>query len=157
MAPGVTLRRTVPEDREYIQTLLSSNELPVADLDEALDSLYVGEIEGRRIGVGGLEQYQNVGLLRSVVIEEAVRGVGHGTEVCKQLLNHAQTADITEIFLLTTTAEEFFAQLGFDPIARESVPESIRETREFSDLCPSTAVCMKRELDRLEPQGQPSG
>jgi len=147
MAEDVTLQAADEGDREYIVGVLEESDLPTADLSEKLDCLYVCESQSKRIGVGGLEQHDGAGLVRSVAIEKSARGNGYGTIVCDELLARARSMDISTVYLLTTTAEEFFDGLGFDTVSRESVPASIRETSEFSDLCPTTAVCMKRELE----------
>jgi len=135
------------EDEQFIETLLSDNDLVVADLTEKWECLYVYETDTGRIGVGGLEQYGDVALLRSVAITEPERGQGYGTTLCNDLLERTRDAGVTDVYLLTETAPEFFAGLGFERVNRESVPNPMRETAEFTDFCPSTAECMKRELD----------
>jgi amino-acid N-acetyltransferase len=107
----------------------------------------VCETETERIGVGGIEHHQEAGLVRSVAIEESARGNGYGMRVCNNLLARAQSAGISTVYLLTTTAGEFFAGLGFEEVARETVPPAIQNTSEFSDLCPAAAVCMKRDFE----------
>ena len=52
------------------------------------------------------------------------------------------------LYLLTTTAEEFFARCGYEPIDRSRVPEAIRATAEFQSLCPASSVCMRKRLER---------
>lgn len=147
MSTEVQLRPAEPDDRGYIESLLVRNDLPTADFSEKLSCLYVCETETEQIGVGGLEQYNEAGLVRSVAIEESARGNGYGTRVCDKLLDRAQSTGISTVYLLTTTADEFFERLGFVEVARKTVPTSIQNTSEFSDLCPPTAVCMKRDLD----------
>ncbi|MGH7620943.1 MAG: arsenic resistance N-acetyltransferase ArsN2, partial [Gemmatimonadaceae bacterium] len=51
---------------------------------------------------------------------------------------------IDELYLLTTTAERFFAELGFRTIDRADVPASVRGSVEFTSACPDTAVAMNR-------------
>ncbi len=53
---------------------------------------------------------------------------------------------VRSLFLLTTTAEEFFGQRGYARVARESAPETIRSTREFADICPASSVLMVKHL-----------
>lgn len=148
MSTEVKLRPAKSDDSGYIESLLVQNDLPTADLSEKLPSLYVCETETEQIGVGGLERYDEAGLVRSVAIEESARGNGYGTRVCDELLDRARSTGISTVYLLTTTADEFFERLDFEEVARETVPTSIQNTSEFSDLCPETAVCMKRELDK---------
>lgn len=154
--PVVELRPAKSSDREYVEELLAETDLPTADLDSAYSSLFVCEsAAGERVGVGGLEvvgegerqiEHDEAGLLRSVAVEESVRGAGYGTAICEALLDRAREGNLDAVFLLTTTAEEFFAGLGFERVQRSRVPDSIRASAEFSDLCPASATCMKRDL-----------
>lgn len=153
MSVGLELRDAEPGDRQYVETLLAGNDLPTADLDGKLDCLYVCESGGEQVGVGGLERYGDVALLRSVAVEASARGDGYGTELCRELLERARASGVDEVYLLTTTAEGFFERLGFEPTDRAAVPDPIRGTSEFSDLCPSTAVAMRRGLDSPDGNG----
>ncbi|WP_225741200.1 arsenic resistance N-acetyltransferase ArsN2 [Halorussus halophilus] len=155
--PTLRLSPAESSDREYVETILEANDLPTADLDAAFPALFVcvGESERsdlesreteRRIGVAGLEVEGNVGLLRSVAVEQSARGRGFGTAICEQLLDRARAENLDTVYLLTTTAAEFFADLGFEAVERETVPKAIRDTAEFSDLCPTSATCMKKSL-----------
>ena len=138
-----------PSDPEYVERLLAANDLPVADLAETLDCLYCWEADGERVGVGGLEPCGgDRALLRSVAVEKRARGEGHGRALCERLLDEAATRGCEEVYLLTTTAPGFFADLGFAEVDRESVPAEVRETTEFAELCPDAAVCMKRDVKR---------
>ncbi|WP_228434553.1 hypothetical protein [Natrarchaeobaculum aegyptiacum] len=53
-------------------------------------------------------------------------------------------ATVDALYLLTTTAVDFFAARGYDEIDRADAPDAIRNTTEFADLCPSSATCMRR-------------
>jgi amino-acid N-acetyltransferase len=149
----VELRPAEPRDREYVEGLLAENDLPTSDLDSAYSSLFVcesaeGEADERSyVGLGGLQIEGDAGLLRSVAVEESARGSGYGTTICERLLDRALTGGLDAVFLLTTTAEDFFADLGFERVERSQVPDSIRETAEFTDLCPTSATCMKMPLE----------
>ena len=50
------------------------------------------------------------------------------------------------MYLLTTTAERFFAQRGYVRIARGSVVPAIQATREFTRLCPDSSTLMVSAL-----------
>lgn len=148
MAVERELRPAEPDDREYAESLLAANDLPVADLPDALDRLAVCEVRGERAGVGGLEFCGDHALLRSVAIAEGRRGEGHGRALCERLVAEAADAGAERVYLLTTTAPEFFASLGFEEVDREAPPRAIRESEEFRELCPDAAVCMAREVER---------
>lgn len=154
MPEDLTLRPAGPDDRAFVERLLAGNELPVSDLSGSLDPLYVCETDDGRVGVCGLERHGEFGLLRSVAVAESAQGNGHGTDACERLLDRARAADLTAVYLLTTTAEDFFARLGFEAVDRDDVPGPVRATSEFADLCPASAVVMKRDLDG---SGDPTG
>lgn len=138
----VTLRRVGTDDLAYVETLLDANDLPTEDVSSGTTAFFVGYENAEPVGIGGLERHGEHALLRSVVVEPSVRGEGHGTTLCERLLAHAARRSVTDVYLLTTTAADFFKTLGFDEIDRERAPRAIRATREFTDLCPSSAVCL---------------
>jgi amino-acid N-acetyltransferase len=63
-------------------------------------------------------------------------------------LAYAHLQGIKELYLLTNTAEGFFSKIGFNKVERDNVPDSIRATKEFQSLCPSTAACMAKRIDK---------
>ncbi|SIR64821.1 amino-acid N-acetyltransferase [Haladaptatus litoreus] len=132
---------------DYIRTLLSEYGLPTQDIAEQKDSLYIFTADSARVGVGGLERYGDAALLRSIAVEPAKRGNGFGRTLCQQLFARATADDVTRVYLLTTTAEAFFEDLGFHEIQRDDVPPQIRQTGEFQEFCPSTATCMTKQLE----------
>lgn len=115
------------------------------DADDDL-RLYVAHRDGERVGCGGIERHGDVGLLRSVVVEREKRGAGVGTALCAALVERARANGVASIYLLTTDAADFFTRQGFEPVARETVPDAIRTTTQFTDLCPDSAVVVHRDL-----------
>lgn len=154
MSRAVDVRRAGPTDSDFVERVLRANDLVVPEDSAAIEDTFVCERNGERIGIGALERYGDAALLRSVAIDESVRGQGYGTALCTRLLELVDANGIAEIYLFTATAAAFFATLGFERIDRESVPESIRETSECRERCRSTAVCMKQTLgsDRTDDE-----
>ncbi|GAA0679755.1 arsenic resistance N-acetyltransferase ArsN2 [Natronoarchaeum mannanilyticum] len=138
--------RRAAEDLGYVERLLAENDLPTADVKSKPDCFYVGRACEEPIGVGGLERYGAEGLVRSLVVEESHRDRGWGTELYDALEAEAKAAGVEALYLLTTTAAEFFADRGFEEIGRAEAPPSIRDTAEFDELCPSSATCMRKRL-----------
>ena len=56
-------------------------------------------------------------------------------------------AGLRRLYLLTTTAEEYFPRYGFRRIPRESASPAARESVEFREACPASAVTMVLELE----------
>ena len=51
------------------------------------------------------------------------------------------------LYLLTLTAEDYFATRGFARVGREHVPETVMQSREFLGLCPASAIAMHCVLE----------
>ena len=119
--------------------------LPVEDfVPEHL--VFVAEDADAVVGAIGLEDYGEVGLLRSLVVAEATRGTGLGRRLVAELESYARAGGINEIWLLTIDADAFFARLGYETADRADAPREIRNTAEFSDLCPASATLMFKSL-----------
>jgi len=141
-----------PDRLPAIRALLEASQLPVADLTpSALPRFFGIEQEGALAGVIGLERHGHAGLLRSLAVTPGQRGTGLGGALVAHLERAAAREGITELWLLTTTAESFFRKLGYDVGVRSAAPERIQQSREFHDICPSTAVCMRRALPPAAP------
>lgn len=139
--------RTADADSiDSVVALLRANDLPSEDVRADPARFVLAYADDALVGVGGLEQYDDVALLRSLVVPEPHRGDGYGTSLYDALETRARSADVTTLYLLTTTAAPFFEQQGFERIDRDAAPPSIQATTEFSDLCPERATCMRRTL-----------
>lgn len=142
----VRIERADAETLAYVETLLEENDLPAADVRSKPDRFFVGYDGDDTVGIGGLEVYGSDGLLRSLVVERAVRGEGYGAAICEAIESTARAEGVETLVLLTTTASEFFAARGYVEIDRSDAPAAIRRTTEFDDLCPATATCMTKSL-----------
>ncbi len=139
-----------------VRRLLAACQLPTSDLlPESFEHFLGCGAAQSPTGVVGVEIYGNVGLLRSLAVATDGRGVGCGKALVAEAERYAQSKGVTELYLLTTTAERFFERLGYSRSAREAAPEVIRRTNEFSSLCPSSAVLMTKRLP-AEPGTQPT-
>ena len=130
-----------------IVRLLDDARLPHEDLTpEHLEHFLVLR-EGEAIaGVVGMEVRGDAGLLRSLAVAEKQRGGGRASALVDSLEARARAAGIRALYLLTTTAEGFFARRGYSLADRDAVPDAIRATAEFRSICPASAACMSRAL-----------
>ena len=133
------------KDRSAAIELLVQNELPVSDLDDS-KKLFVLKKGNSIIGTGGLEFFDESALLRSVSVKKEERGKSWGRFISRQLEIIAKTGGVNCLYLLTTTAKDFFCKEGYIQVAREMVPKQIQNSSEFASVCPSTAVVMKKNL-----------
>jgi amino-acid N-acetyltransferase len=127
---------------------LSEAGLPAADLAVPGRAFFRLEEAGAPAAYGGLEIHGTHGLLRSLVVVPGQRGCGHGSAMARALMEEARTRGLTHLWLLTTTAPEFFAKLGFQSIDRSAAPPAVAASEEFANLCPASAVCMTLVLGR---------
>ena len=138
----------VNEDLPAISRLLTSNELPVEDIIPGKQRFWIVKTGDRIIGVAGLEQYGEYGLLRSLATDPGFRNKGVAAQLLKAFFEYAKRAGITEMYLLTETAETYFEKIGFQKIERGTVPEPVKESKEFSHICSSTATVMKKLVNK---------
>ena len=61
-------------------------------------------------------------------------------------LDWARDHGLHALYLLTTTAGDYFPRFGFTEANRDAAPEAVRRSREFSEACPSTALFMTLPL-----------
>jgi N-acetylglutamate synthase-like GNAT family acetyltransferase len=127
---------------EQLETLLGQNQLPTDDCADQAGNFFGIFDRDRLVAAGGLEPAGDYFLLRSVVVAPAYRGRGLARGITEFLLERARTEGGQRVYLLTETAADYFSELGFDSVARDSVPAAIARTRQFTSLCPDSAHCM---------------
>lgn len=143
-----TLRPAGPADLEAVERILESAKLPTAGVAEALGSFVVAESGGHLVAVAGLEVHDGDGILRSVAVDPIVRGRGLGRRLTDRIIGAARDSGLRGLYLLTTTAEEYFLRHGFRRIERQDAPPAVQRSVEFREACPASAVAMALELER---------
>ena len=133
-------------DLPEVLALLRKAELPSAGVSETFSDFFVAEQDGRLIGAAGLEVYGSSALLRSVVVEDEWRGSGVGGRLIDLALGEAKARGIEDVFLLTTTAENYFPRFGFACVGRKEVSAGVKASMEFQGACPASAVVMRKTL-----------
>jgi amino-acid N-acetyltransferase len=143
---AVVIEAARADDFDAVLALLALSGLPEAGLGGHRDSLLVARIDGELVGSAALELYGESALLRSVAVAPAYRGRGVGRCLTDAALLLARAQDVRRVYLLTTTAPDFFAGLGFTRVDRAAVPPALQASAEFSGACPDTACVMARAL-----------
>ncbi|RRB04691.1 arsenic resistance N-acetyltransferase ArsN2 [Larkinella rosea] len=136
-----------PEDKEAVVTLLQKGQLLTDDLPSDLSGFVLTKEKDVCVGVAGLERCGSVALLRSVAVDPHYRGKKIAEQLVGRLLEIAKADGLTELYLITTTADHYFERHGFKPVDRQGVPDAIRQTQQFNTLCPSSAIVMKRTVN----------
>lgn len=141
------IRKAHNADLGGIQSLLLANSLPSEDVSMALIEgfLVAEDARGSLVASAGLELLGSSVLLRSPAVSSKWRGKGVARELVTRLEDIARARDQHEVWLLTTTAQRFFERSGYERVSREDAPDEVRMCKEFTILCPSTAVCMRKQ------------
>lgn len=129
-----------------IEKILQKENLPYQDINSKNIQFFKALKSKEFIGIVGMEHYSKAALLRSMVVFEKFRNKGYGCEIINQIFKKAKANNIKTLFILTTTAKDFFENLGFKVIERKNVPDDIKSTTEFTSLCPASATCMHINL-----------
>ncbi|HXG45138.1 MAG TPA: arsenic resistance N-acetyltransferase ArsN2 [Gemmatimonadales bacterium] len=141
------IRPLDPACFQEARVLLEDAALPVADLrPAALPAFFAAWDEGRLAGVVAVEPLGREGLLRSLAVRPESRGRGTGRRLVAAAEAHARERGIQVLYLLTTTAEGFFARAGYRRLSRTEAPASVRGTAEFRTVCPATATLMGKRV-----------
>ncbi len=148
MSKGIRIEVFKKDDRDEVSRLLLEAKLPVQDLTfEKLKTFLVARrTDGSVIGAIGVELHGDTGLLRSLVVHPSHRGEGLGKRLTRHLESFSRRKGIKDLYLLTTTAAEFFPKLGYQSIERDHVPGAVAGTEEFKNICPVSAVCFFKNL-----------
>jgi len=143
----VSIEPARPTDAADVVRLVGDRGLPLDGLREHLATTVVARDErGRIVGSAALEVYPDGALLRSVAVAPEQQGHGVGHALTAAAIRLASDHGLQAIYLLTTTAEDFFPRFGFTRIARADVPTLVQTSVEFTSACPSTATVMRKTL-----------
>lgn len=135
-----------PHDVSDVLALLKAHELPLDGLADHLATMLVARQDGRVVGSAAIEVYPDGALLRSVAVAPARQRQRLGRELTEAAIRLAQERHAPAIYLLTTTAEQYFPKFGFERIARTDVPAGVQTSIEFTSACPASATVMRKVL-----------
>jgi amino-acid N-acetyltransferase len=129
----VTVRRArtsdVPEIKRLVDTyagkiLLEKN---LVTLYESVQEFWIAEAGGTALGCGALHVlWADLGEVRTVAVEPAVRGRGIGHAIVDRLLDVARELQLQRVFVLTFETA-FFARHGFTEIEGTPVTAEVYE------------------------------
>lgn len=150
MPSDIQIRSARPADLPDVRGLLAGMQLPLEGVPENLLHFYVALDGNTTTGVAGLEFADGgAALLRSVAVDEQYRGLGLAARLVDKAVADALAEGCSELYLLATTAVQYFARRGFVVVERSAVPEALRETAEFRGACPDSATPMFLRLQAV--------
>ena len=134
------------KDANHLVALLRESSLPLDGFLDHLSTTLVARSNAGIIGIAGLELYADGALLRSVCVGAGSKGAGVGRQLVDAIVRMATDHRISALYLLTTTADDYFTRFGFERIERRQVPLSVQSSIEFTSACPSSATVMRKLL-----------
>lgn len=141
------IERASRSDIPAVEALLSAAGLPLEGAAEAVAAGGVVARDGDAIvGAAAVERFGDAGLLRSVVIAPEHRRTGLGRRVVTAAEQQARDEGIGELYLLTETAIDWFLRLGYVAVPREVASHAVGESIEFTTVCATSGVPMRRVL-----------
>lgn len=139
----IDIRPAAASDWPGICGLLELEGLPTDDLSvQVMSNFVIAQDDIRLLGAVGVELHGDLALLRSLVVAPTGRRQGIGRRLTQAVEATAAHAGVQSIFLLTQSAVGFFETLGYRPSQRSQAPTAIQSSRQFSSLCPASAVLM---------------
>jgi amino-acid N-acetyltransferase len=142
----ISIERALTTDRAAIEGLLEANGLPLDGLELALSTAVVARDGTDLVGCAGVEPYGSAGLLRSVCVAPSRRGERLGRRLVDAAESLASSRGMTELYLLTETANDWFPLLGYSPATRADVPAAVTASPEFTGACPESATVLRKKI-----------
>jgi len=98
---------------------------PMSEIYRHLRDFFVIETGGEVVACAALEIFtENLGEVRSLVIQEKHKQQGLGKLLVQQILKEAQLIGLSRLMALTYVPE-FFIKLGFKEVSKNTLPEKV--------------------------------
>jgi amino-acid N-acetyltransferase len=133
-------------DLSAVTDLLRDAGLPLVGVVAAFRTGVVARVGDTLVGAAAMEPYGEVALLRSVVVRPSEQGGGTGRKLVSAVEDLARAGGVRETYLMTETAEAWFAAQGYAVLDRSELPPTILATDEVAVACGASAVAMRRTL-----------
>lgn len=137
---SVLVRRARVTDVRRIKELVDHYAGPIllekslVNLFEDVTEFFVAEVDGQVQACGALHVlWEDLGEIRTVATDPAVRSRGLGGAVCRGVIAEARAIGLSRLFVLTFEVS-FFAGLGFEPVEELDLsPEAFAQLRRSYD------------------------
>lgn len=146
LSKELTITRAASDDFQDIISLLTQCNLVTEDIsnNSIINFLIARNLNKQLVGIIALDQYSNVGLLRSLAVVKDYRNRGIAKILVKKIEEIAAEENLDSLYLLTESAANFFYKLGYRIISRDAAPSPITNSMQFLYLCPSSSTCMTK-------------
>jgi len=120
----MSIRKATRDDIPAIKELIAANPKTIIsrsedELNALIEGFWVAEHEGRVVGCCCLEVYSpKIAEIRTVIVDESARGLGFGGALVKVAADEAESQNIREV-MVVTSSPEYFNKLGFGECLHE--------------------------------------
>lgn len=147
LPPRTTVMPASADDRAELEALLAGAGLPREGLDACFPhDTVLARIDGALVGAAGLERWGGYGVLRSVAVADAQRGLGIAEALITERLCIAKLDALVAVYLLTAGAAAYFQRFGFTATDRATLPTILAGSTQVTLPACSTAVAMIKQL-----------
>ena len=134
------IRDATSDELQVLGGLLTEAGLPRDGFPGDTPVVLAATDDGGLLGGVALERHGEAALLRSLVVRPEARGRDLGRALTRAALARAWGGEATSVSLLTETAADFFAAMGFRPVSRAELPGDLAASRELRGACPENAL-----------------
>jgi len=120
---GVAFRRGRQDDVPELTRLIVEADLPALFIEEFVEGFAIADKGGQILAAGGLEVYEGgAGVIRSIAVARAARGLGLGREIAELLMADAGASGMSDVFLFTQDAYLFWNHMGYVDVPMDAWP-----------------------------------
>ena len=146
-SPAARFRPVTAQDGPAVRELLRTSGLSDDGARQA-GAAGVFDEDGSVLATATLDVFGDSALLRSVAVRPDLRTSGLGSLAVAAATRNAASDGVRTIWLLSETAPEFFANLGFSTVGRDELPPTVAAS-------PHAAGCESATAMRLALPAQP--
>jgi GNAT superfamily N-acetyltransferase len=125
--------------------------MPAGELDEEIAAgvaFWGAELDGKLVGVMGIQPVRDVDLIRHAYVLPERRGEGIGGALLQHLLRTAERPILVGTWAAATWAIRFYAGHGFELTSRERAAELLRDYWTIPERQVEESVVLVRRRDR---------
>ncbi|GAE31290.1 hypothetical protein [Halalkalibacter hemicellulosilyticus] len=129
---AMVVRKAKQEDLLKVQRLVAKAGLRDEGIEHIIEHFLIVENDAEQlIGTVGIEMYEEVGLLRSLVLQSPEWDAKLSLEFLQLTLKYAEEQKLKAVYLCAKATSALFHQLGFREVVKERIPKEIQESAHF--------------------------
>jgi protein-tyrosine-phosphatase/N-acetylglutamate synthase-like GNAT family acetyltransferase len=153
---GTAIAPADASDRDELEALLRACQLPLDGLDLCFPGGFaLARVNGELAGAAGCETNGEHALLRSVAVTPAHRGQRIAEALVADRVAWANARALHDpfaaVWLLTPTAADYFARVGFERTERRWLAEALPDSPQLA-LCDSAVAMVRKHANTTDEQ-----